>query len=124
MTHAKNVSIFLEPDRIRLAPFYDLMSTCVYPELVDKLSVKIGRENRFRWAGKRHWERFASEVGVKSDFVLREAARIAEKTLREAESTAHGIVSGYGGERIVSKIVETIRKNAASIRSAASKSPV
>ena len=30
-THAKNLSLTIARDRVKLAPFYDLLSTAIYP---------------------------------------------------------------------------------------------
>ncbi|MGA1825420.1 MAG: type II toxin-antitoxin system HipA family toxin, partial [bacterium] len=63
--HAKNISLLYENGNIRLAPFYDLMSTLVYEGLSKKMAMKIGGENRFNWVRKRHWERLAKSIDVK-----------------------------------------------------------
>ena len=68
--HAKNLSILFTNKGPRLAPFYDLLSTQVYPTLAERFAMKIGRENRARWLHTRHWERFAETVSLKPRYVL------------------------------------------------------
>jgi serine/threonine-protein kinase HipA len=46
--HAKNLSLLTSGKRTRLAPFYDLVCTTVYPNLSQKLAFRIGGENRPR----------------------------------------------------------------------------
>lgn len=69
--HAKNLSLITIGKRTRLAPFYDLVCTTVYPNLSQKLAFRIGGENRPRWLMARHWDRFAEEIATKPQFVRR-----------------------------------------------------
>ena len=69
--HGKNIAFLYEP-KCELAPFYDLLSTQCYDELSDKFSMKVGGENRLDWLQKRHFERFANDIGVKYSLVLKE----------------------------------------------------
>jgi serine/threonine-protein kinase HipA len=66
--HAKNVSMFLARDRYSLTPFYDLVSTRVYPSLSPKLAMKIGGQVRPEWITREHWEKFAkdAQIGMKA----------------------------------------------------------
>jgi serine/threonine-protein kinase HipA len=63
--HAKNLSLLLLPEGPRLAPFYDLLGTTVYPELTAKMAMKIGGEARPEWLQARHWQRLAEQLGIK-----------------------------------------------------------
>ncbi|MEZ4526278.1 MAG: HipA domain-containing protein [Desulfobacterales bacterium] len=40
--HAKDISLLFHGSKVSPAPFYDLISTLVYPDLVPKMSMKIG----------------------------------------------------------------------------------
>lgn len=62
--HGKNVSLLLTQQGPKLAPFYDLMSTNIYPELTDRPAMKIGGEDRPQWIIARSWERLAAECGI------------------------------------------------------------
>ena len=60
--HGKNLSLIREKNgHIRIAPFYDLISTCAYSEIVKQMAMKIGSENRFKWVMERHWRRMADQ---------------------------------------------------------------
>lgn len=67
--HAKNLSLMAIGEITRLAPFYDMVCTAVYPNLSQKFAFKIGGENRPRWVMSRHWDRFAVETGTKPQYV-------------------------------------------------------
>jgi serine/threonine-protein kinase HipA len=75
--HAKNLALLITRDGVTLAPFYDLVSTAVYPDLTEKLALKVGSENRPAWIRARHWEALAKATGA-NPRIVRE--RIAELT--------------------------------------------
>ncbi|OOH73977.1 type II toxin-antitoxin system HipA family toxin [Leptospirillum ferriphilum] len=90
--HAKNLSILTEKDgRVRLAPFYDLMSTNVYPALSRKMAFKIGGENRPDWLMNRHWKRFSEEMEIKSSLVFRTIENVIGKIQKEIPSVKEGL---------------------------------
>lgn len=70
-SHAKNLSIYYPPgEGARLTPFYDLLSTSLYPGLSRKFAFRIGGGNQ---PGKIDGEcvaRMAKELGVKSKYAL------------------------------------------------------
>lgn len=47
--HAKNLSFNYQGKQIRLAPFYDMMCLNIDEDLSQRLSMKIGGENRPNW---------------------------------------------------------------------------
>jgi serine/threonine-protein kinase HipA len=65
--HRKNFSLlyFTEGKKlqIRLAPFYDLISTSVYPELSNHMAMKIGEHAEYNKITPRDWEKFAISSG-------------------------------------------------------------
>ncbi|MBI2354981.1 MAG: type II toxin-antitoxin system HipA family toxin [Deltaproteobacteria bacterium] len=79
--HAKNISLLLLPEGPMLAPFYDLLSTRIYAHygLAEGLAMKIGGESDPGAIQKRHWERFAGEVGVKPRLVLTRVVETARR---------------------------------------------
>lgn len=114
--HAKNLSILTEKDgRVRLAPFYDLMSTNVYPELSRKMSFKIGGENRPDWLMHRHWKRFSEEMEIKSSLVFRTVETVIKNVQKEIPSVKEGIeeLSLSTSERtFLDKLTRHIEKSA------------
>ena len=62
--HGKNFSLLHYADgSIRLAPFYDLVSTQIYNNLTPELSMKIGDTYRFRSVRIEDWRSLALKVG-------------------------------------------------------------
>jgi len=62
--HAKNFSMLIEPNRYRLAPFYDLFSTRVYGSLSPKLAMRIGGQARSEWISRERWTKLAKDAGI------------------------------------------------------------
>lgn len=77
--HAKNLSLITQGKQTKLAPFYDLVCTAVYPNLSKKLAFKIGGENRPQWLMPRHWDQFAQDTSTKPQFVRKLIAEISNK---------------------------------------------
>ncbi len=63
--HAKNFSLLYGQNGPQLAPLYDVLSTAVYPDLTDKMSMKIGSKYRFDELYARHWQQMgeAAQLG-------------------------------------------------------------
>ena len=62
--HAKNFSLLYLGTTPVLAPFYDTLSTAVYPTLTPKMAMKIGSKYQFSEVQERHWEQFAQSAGL------------------------------------------------------------
>jgi len=115
--HGKNLSLIREiGGNIRLAPFYDLISTRVYPEISEKMAMKIGKETRFDWIMERHWQQMADQLDLKFTYLrklLREAAEALEKITTEM---ADSIILKYNGEKTIQKICRIINTHIKHVR--------
>jgi serine/threonine-protein kinase HipA len=85
--HAKNFSLLYTTQGTVLAPFYDVLATAVYPNLSDKMAMKIGSKYRFSEVQVRHWERFATEAGLSPAQVKKRILNIAQRLPDLAEKT-------------------------------------
>jgi serine/threonine-protein kinase HipA len=82
--HAKNFSLLYMPDRsIRLAPLYDLVCTVFYPELTDKMAMKIGGEAKSALTCPRQIERFAADAGLAAAQTRTRVSLLADRLLEE-----------------------------------------
>lgn len=110
--HGKNLSLIREiGGKIRLAPFYDFISTRVYPEVSEKMAMKLGKETRFDWIMERHWQQMADQLDLKFAYLkklLREAAEALEKN---TSKMADDIISKYNGKKTIQKICRIINKH-------------
>ncbi|MBI2168494.1 MAG: type II toxin-antitoxin system HipA family toxin [Actinobacteria bacterium] len=79
--HAKNYSLLLSGDQVRLAPMYDVASALPYgfhpPKL--HLAMKIGGEYQLSIIEKRHWVRQAKVASLDPDAVLARVHALAHR---------------------------------------------
>jgi serine/threonine-protein kinase HipA len=101
--HGKNFSLLYKGRSVRLAPFYDLVSTAAYPELSDHFSMRFGGEYRMEKLRSVELERFAGDLGVRVEIVRdRLRALIAAAKSVRADVTSAPELNG------VSKLVAAI----------------
>lgn len=108
--HAKNVSLLHASGGVRLAPFYDLLSTGVYEEVGNALAMKIGGEGRPQWIRRRHWERMADEVQIGRRLVLDVVGQLAASLPGLAEALEREQGGALGPSRVVTKVVALVRE--------------
>lgn len=113
--HAKNLAILFPDGKPVLAPFYDLICTQAYPELSEKMAMRIGGEIRHKYIHKRRWERLAQEIDVKAKVVIDLLKDYSASVPDKAEALAEEFTRQYGGEEIVDQVVGVIRNNSAAI---------
>ncbi len=68
--HAKQLAIVHHEAGPRLAPFFGLMSTHVYPELNNRLAMRIGGEDRPDWLLPGRWRATARDAGIRASYVI------------------------------------------------------
>ncbi len=79
-SHAKNLSMYSLPDgRVMLTPFYDLMSTRVYPGLSGEFALSVGGEFKPGAMTRAHVMAMAEQLRMRPEFVLRQAEELAAK---------------------------------------------
>ncbi len=115
--HGKNLSLIQERNgSIRLAPFYDLVSTGVYPEISKKMAMKIGRETRFDWVMERHWQQMADHLDLKFSYLKQLLKGLCEKLEEVTPKIADEIVSEYNSETTIKKICKIINTHIAHVK--------
>lgn len=103
--HAKNLSLLITSEGISLAPFYDLISTAVYPDLTLNLALKVGGENRPEWMQERHWDAFAGISGANPRIVWKTMAELSTAITHKARE----LLAEPGFENDERDILEKIR---------------
>lgn len=81
--HGKNLSFFVEPGGLRLAPSYDLVAVCVYPKIDHELAMAIGDEFNISRVRAFDWAVLAQQNGLDRRLVAREMGRMT-RALRKA----------------------------------------
>ncbi len=108
--HGKNVSLLLTAQGPKLAPFYDLMSTAIYPDLTNKPAMKIGGEDRYQWIIARSWQKFAEETGVSFKLVKQALEKMSENLAQKAPKLAQQFEQDFGNVGVVRKIQSIIEQ--------------
>ena len=78
-SHAKNLSFLYAGGTVRLAPFYDLLSTAVYKRVSNKFAMKVGGQKDPRYLMATHLARFAAEAGIELRTVSAQLLEICGK---------------------------------------------
>jgi serine/threonine-protein kinase HipA len=65
----------------RLAPLYDVVSTCYYPELTRDMAMRIGGEYSSDKLSKANFEQLAEDAGLAKPLVRRRVPELAEAVL-------------------------------------------
>lgn len=81
--HGKNISFFVEPGGLRLAPSYDLVAVCIYPQVDHELAMAIGDEFNISQVRAFDWAELTDQSGLQRRLVAREMRRIT-RALRKA----------------------------------------
>lgn len=108
--HAKNLAIIFTRRGPRLAPFYDLICTQVYPDLSEKLAMKIGGENRPGWIQQKHWNKLGESVAIKSSLVLKTLKNMATEITPAAQALLKDFNKAYDKCEMIKKIIAVIEK--------------
>ncbi|MFW8566258.1 type II toxin-antitoxin system HipA family toxin [Orrella sp. 11846] len=111
--HAKNFSLLYEGKSPVLAPFYDVLSTVVYPNLTPKMAMMIGGKYKFSEVQTRHWDRFLETLGLN---VAQGRARIltlAKSMPAIARDLKFDVSRGFANYDVVDQIVAVIEQRCA-----------
>ena len=110
--HGKNISLLFSERGPVLAPFYDIMSTAVYPELTDRLAMKIGGEDRPDWVIERRWQQFAKETGIGYKLVRQTLLEMSDRIVDEADTQQQAFTRQHGTCEIIDQIIAIIEQRA------------
>src|SRR5450830_726871 len=119
-SHAKNLSIYYTPEGdVRLTPFYDLISTSLYPGLSRKFAFNIGGESKPSNIHKDHVIQMSKSLGFKPKYVLKIAEEISIDILAELNTASEEIdaIAPVGTEKtMVERLNQHIASNTKSFQ--------
>jgi serine/threonine-protein kinase HipA len=94
--HAKNFSLLYVPSkssvRIQLTPLYDLVCTEAYPNLSQKMAMKIGEKSLSADLRRRHWELYWNAIGFSPKQALKQTNQFMEKTNQILHKAPNNVV--------------------------------
>jgi serine/threonine-protein kinase HipA len=108
--HGKNIALLYGKDgSVRLAPFYDLLCTAIYPELEQRLALRLGGERRPDRLRRRHWKRLSEELDIAPRAVFGELERLNRTIEKTAETLAGEFTDRYDCGETMNAILGIIR---------------
>lgn len=110
--HAKNFSLLYSGKTV-LAPFYDTLSTVVYPTLTPKMAMKIGNKYKFGEVQARHWDQFAEDVGLSRAQTKRRILELAKSLPATARKLQSDPGHSFAGTAVVERIIALIEQRCA-----------
>jgi serine/threonine-protein kinase HipA len=117
-SHAKNLSLIHENHSLRLAPYYDLISTALYSQYSPHFAFKIGEVSSWDKVSLKQLEAFAKKIGVTVALINRRWQSLFDRM----ESALQALGNDYGGdpklkktlgkiEKEITKRIDSLRKN-------------
>ena len=108
--HGKNYSI-IHDDTVRLAPFYDLVSTQIYPNLETKFAMAIGQTYRHDRIKAHSFEAFAKDMKIRPGKLAQIIDQIVHSILNSFEAVLSRHAKEYGSSKIYEDLFEVIQNN-------------
>lgn len=110
--HARQLAIQHLPAGPRLAPFYGLMSTHVYPALNQQMAMAIGGEDRPDWITPTRWREFAAQAGINGAYTLLLLSDLAERIPQTSALVADRFQRQHGFAAVIRDIQRLIKQRA------------
>ena len=111
--HGKNFSLLYSGKTPVLAPFYDTLSTAVYPTLTPKMAMKIGSKYKFSEVQARHWEQFAESTGLTKAQARKRILEIAKVLPVAARKLQQAPGKGFAENAVIERIIVLIEQRCA-----------
>jgi serine/threonine-protein kinase HipA len=117
--HGKNLSMLWGSDGIRLAPFYDMLSTGIYGKYHDAgYAMSIGRQFDANKLERGDWKTLAEYLDINIRLLDQINKEMLDIIRPAAHSTAERFKETYGDNRTVDKIVAEIEMRAVMLKRA------
>lgn len=111
--HGKNFSLLYQGEALRLAPFYDLLSTLIYGNVFkSKCAMKIGGEYVFNKISRRNFQKLSNSLGFREDYGDKQMKRVCTLMKDKGSRLAQHLNQNQNTQSpIYEKIVDLIEKN-------------
>lgn len=111
--HAKNFSLLYSGKTPILAPFYDTLSTAIYPSLTPKMAMKIGSKYKFSEVEARHWDQFAEDTGLAKAQAKKRILELAQSLPPAAHKLQAASEHCFAGNAVIERIIALIEQRCA-----------
>ena len=116
--HAKNYSLMISGQGFKLAPIYDVMCALAWEHVTRNMAQKIAGKNRGEHLKRRHWQRFAADVGLNAPRLIARVETLAKATLAETRNAAADVAAmPAGAHLLMSQVTEAIEGRARALLS-------
>jgi serine/threonine-protein kinase HipA len=119
--HGKNLSILYEHNEIRLAPFYDLVSTRHYERLDPLLAMGIGGTRNPDELLRARWVAFAKDLEMGAAVVIDIVRTVAERAMEAVEPWTKEFRRRHGSLSVLQTLPKAIIKRAKKLRTSIDK---
>ena len=110
--HGKNFSLLYKGKKPELAPAYDVLSTAIYPDLSEKMAMKIGGKYKPEHVFLRHFHRLIHDTKAAQSAMNRQIKTMIEKMMYAAPSLKASLVEDRVVSDVFDKIIATIEERA------------
>ena len=113
--HGKNFSILHNKD-FKLAPFYDLVSTQVYP-LDNKFAMAIGQTYRLDWIKNHSFEKFSRDMNIRPNLLISLINEVCKAVKNKLGDLIAEHDKNYGKAKIYRDLNKIIKSNIIQLQS-------
>jgi serine/threonine-protein kinase HipA len=111
--HGKNFSMIYQGRQRRLAPFYDLVCTKVWPELSQNLAMKIGGGAVLDAITNEHWQKMAKEAQLGWPMIRERMVELSHRIIKTIELLQSQ--KGAAADNMVDRVAGIIFKRASAM---------
>jgi serine/threonine-protein kinase HipA len=116
-SHAKNYSILINPNRVELAPLYDLMSGLIWGNVTENHAQNIGGQVRGRYICQKHWMRMAQAAGISGAATVRRVTQLTSRILSELSEALAEVAAMPAGNAFLNEFTDAIAERTNLVRS-------
>jgi serine/threonine-protein kinase HipA len=110
--HGKNFSLLYKSKKPELAPAYDLLSTAIYPDLSEKMAMKIGGKYKPKDVYLRHFHRLVPDTKAAQSAMNRQIKTMTEKMMDAAPSLKTSLIKKGLASDVFDEIIAIIEERA------------
>lgn len=117
-SHSKNISFLMIDGKYELSPFYDLISTAIYPTLDAKFSFKIGGVSTFTSIGTKALSAEEKKLGIKEGTLIERMNLVYQGIVKHQDEIIKEMNGEFPKAKIHKRIKELIHNRAKNFRRA------
>ena len=117
-SHSKNISFLLLDGKYELAPFYDLISTAIYPTLDSRFSFKVGEVSTFTSIGLKAISKEEKKLGIKEGTIIERMNLLHQGILNHQDEIILDMNKEFPKSKIHRRIKELIQTRAKNFKKA------